>query len=44
MIKETEVGHPVKAQEDLPQKTSVIAATGSGIGKFKESVCDSKSV
>lgn len=32
MTKETEVGHPVKAQEDLLQKTSAIAATDLGIG------------
>ena len=33
MIKETEVGHPVRVREDLPQKTSAIVATNSDTGK-----------
>ena len=35
MIEEMEVGHLVRVQEDLPQKTNAIAATNMGTGKFR---------
>ena len=35
MIEEMEVGHLVRVQEDLPQKTNAIAATNTGTGKSR---------